>query len=119
MKLNKWGVFKQMMKAGMLICLVMAGLQLGSMYVKYKSDNPEGNIISFITHEDRTKYNPLYEKPPDDFIEKVSDYNKIVRTTWIAIFFFVMFEIFSYKEKPDEYWIQLLKDRMNKVKENE
>jgi len=115
-KLSLWGVLKQMMKAGMLICLIFVGMRVGGMYVDYKQDNPEGGVIDFVTHQEQDVYDKFYEKPDPAFVEKVRLFNETLRVVWFSLFFFVMFEIFDYKDNPKEHWSRIITDRLKKIK---
>ena len=93
-KLSIWGVGKLAMKAGLLITLIFVGMNVGALYVDYKEDNPEGNLVSFFLHEEVEEYNQLYGAPSPEFVNKVDMYYKTTRSIWFALFFFSMFENF-------------------------
>lgn len=115
---NIWEVLKQMMKVGMLICLIFVFMSYWGMYKDYKHDTPEGSFVSFMSHTEEAEWDTLKEEAPVSFTKKVNLYNKTVRVIWFVLFFYVMFEIFSYKENPDEHWSKVIIDKQKGGKEN-
>ena len=113
--MNKWKVFKQMMKVGMLLTIMFIVFQVGVMYLNYLNEYEEGNLITFFTYKEEETYNTFMGTASESFLYKASLYNKIVRTVYVAMFFFVMFEIFDYKEKPEEHWATILREKLEKI----
>ena len=113
-KSSLFGVVKHMMKTGMLICIIFVGMSIGGMFVDYKKTN-DGNFIDFMFHKEEAEW-MSYEQPPSWFVEKTRLYNNTVRIVWFSLFFYAMFEIFSYFEKPDKHWFRYMKKRLDKIK---
>lgn len=113
-KLSIWGVGKLAMKAGMIITIVFVAMNVGALYLDYIKDNPEGDIYGFFTNEKIDRYVP-WGSPSEEFVETVRLYNNTIRTVWFALFFFVMFEIFAYKENPKEHWFRYVIRKIEKA----
>lgn len=113
-KLSIWGVGKLAMKAGLLITLVFVSINIGSLYIDFKDDNPDSTILEFITNEKEEEY-AFYAGPSEDFIETVRLYNNTSRSVWFALFFFAMFEIFAFKEEPNGHWFRWVKSKVVKA----
>lgn len=104
-KEKTYSVVKNIFKSGMFITLLLCGMQAGGMFVDYKHEfGQDKTWIEFITHKEKVTYNPLYELPPQGFIDRVQGVNTLTRLVWLGIFFFVMFEIFAYLQNKDEHW---------------
>ncbi len=112
--MNKWRVFKNMMKVGMFLTIIVAVFQVGVMYLNYLNEYEDGNFVKFFTYKEEERYDTFMGSASEGFLYKASLYNKVVRTVYIAMFFFVMFELFDYKDDPKEHWVTLLKKKLEK-----
>ena len=101
---NIYGVIKQMMKAAMFISLIFVFMNWGALFIDYKHNNPDGTFATFLTHKEFAEWDN-YLPPPPKFIRTVQLYNNTTKSIWFVLFFFVMFELFSYKEYPQKYWL--------------
>jgi len=121
MKMRKTKLYnslKNIMKVAFFMTLLLMFMQYGGMYVKYKNNNPFGNFYDFMTHEEREKCNPDLEICPSQrILDSIEDYEQIQRIIYAALFFFTIFELFSYLSNPKEHWIQLLMKRGEKIAE--
>lgn len=112
--MNKWKVFKNMMKVGMFLSIIFMVFQVGVMYLNYLNEYEDGSFVKFLTYKEVEEYSSLEGRPSDGFLYKAGLYMKVARTLWIALFFFVMFELFDYKDKPEEHWIGIVREKMDK-----
>ena len=93
------------MKVGMFLCIVFAMVKGWELYNVYK-ENPQtiyqGEIkYDFIANTKQMEY-------PPDFYIKMNKINTVKAIVWYALFFYVLFEITCYLEKPDEHWVNIL-----------
>ena len=114
--MNKWKVFKGMMKVGMFLTILFAVFQVGVMYLNYLNEYEEGNFIKFLTYKEEETFQTFQGSPSESFLYKASLYNKIERTIYVAMFLFVMVEIFDYKEDEKGHWSNILKEKIEKFK---
>ncbi len=113
--MNKWKVFKNMMKVGLFLTILIAVFQVGVMYLNYLNEYEEGNFIKFLTYKEEETFQTFQGSPSEGFLYKAELYNKVVRTIYVAMFFFVMFEIFDYKDDEKGHWVNILKDKLRKM----
>lgn len=107
-KINKWGMMKQMTKAAMFITLLFLGMQFGVMYADHRNEFPGHSFIDFITYEERFEWGHYEEVPAEvqKKLENMTDFSNIAKSILVM---FIFFEIFSYLEKPEEHWVQVIK----------
>ena len=101
------------MMSDMMINILFMCIQIGDMYSTYKNENIGGNLYSFFTHQEVEKRQANQESSAE-FIKKIDLYNKVIRTVWIALFFFVMAEMFLYLEDKKKHWSTKLYEMMEK-----
>lgn len=124
MRKSKWYVFKKMMLIGMFMTIFLIAIQIGSLYTLYKADYPSGDWYSFIRHKPSHRINlspnlSFGELPnvstgssvdAERFVDIVRRYNLITRNVWIALFFYVMYELFDFKGDKN-HWIRKIKPK--------
>jgi hypothetical protein len=84
---------KNLMRVGFFLCIIFASIQGYKIY-KYFELYPT------------TEYRwSAYVEPPDEFVVKAQMMNTAKSIVWVGLLFFVLFEVFSYYEKPDKHWV--------------
>ena len=114
-RISFWGVLKNMMKASMLISLIFVGMRVGGLYNEYKHDNPDLTPWEFISFKEEIEYRSYDGTVPQDVTDKLALFNNTVKSVWYALFFYIMFEIFSFKENKKEHWLTQLVDKLDKL----
>lgn len=115
---SKFKVYGNMCKAGFFIVLFFIGIQVGGMYVIFKQENPDSGILEFINNKEVDEYNTFGGSPSEEFTEKVARYNNVTRTIYIALSFFIFFEIFQYLENKKKHWITKFIELSNQKRES-
>jgi len=116
LKMNRknWKVIKNMMKIGMFFCVVFAMLK-GWDYYLYQKENPETEYVMQELGIDNNGQFTQGKDFPEEYYIKVNMLNTIRSIVYLGLFFFVLFEICSFLEKPEEHWITQLKPIAKKV----
>lgn len=112
-KVNKFRLFAEMMKIGMLLTLIVVGMQVGVLWTEFKEDNADGSIFGFVTYQKSETISVVGETHSDEFIASISRYNQITRTVWISLFFYIMFEMFSFLSNKKEHWLTIISKKLD------